>query len=202
MQHPERLVITIVGPESSGKSTLGEYLAKELKATFVPEYARKYLENFERPYDFEDLEIIAKGQLDSEEQGVFGHRYSVFGKRSSVFRIPNPFNRAYLKHGQFKKDEFLTWLKSFNTEIVIIDAGMLTMRMWALIKYGKTIPKVEKFLENDHTSLYILCKPGREWEFDPLREAPQLIDRVWIYNQYLKELVKVGKNWISIKVNL
>jgi len=40
------------------------------------------------------------------------------------------------------------------------------------------------------TDLYLLCRPFKEWAPDPLREAPSLIDRVWIYNQYLEEVIK------------
>jgi nicotinamide riboside kinase len=60
--------------------------------------------------------------------------------------------------------------------------------MWARIKYGKKIPVVEEALKEDVTSLYLLCRPLIPWEPDPLRDAPLLLDRAWIYNHYLKEL--------------
>lgn len=37
--------VGIIGPESSGKSTLAKYLAKRYKGTLVPEYAREYVES-------------------------------------------------------------------------------------------------------------------------------------------------------------
>jgi len=72
--------------------------------------------------------------------------------------------------------------------LLIVDSGMLTMRMWARIKYGSTIPIVEEALKEDVTSMYVLCRPVLPWGPDPLREAPVLLDRAWIYNQYLKEV--------------
>ena len=36
--------VGIIGPESTGKSTLARYLAKRYKGTCVPEYARTYVE--------------------------------------------------------------------------------------------------------------------------------------------------------------
>ena len=75
--------------------------------------------------------------------------------------------------------------------MVIVDSGMMSLRMWARIKYGITIPVVEHALKEDMTSLYLLTRPVLEWEADPLREAPALLDRVWIYNHYLKELSSV-----------
>ncbi len=59
--------IAITGPESTGKSQLAEVLAKHFNTTWVPEFARTYLEKLDRPYQFEDIECIAKGQLASEE---------------------------------------------------------------------------------------------------------------------------------------
>ena len=37
--------VAIIGPESTGKSTLARYLARRYKGTCVPEYARTYVEH-------------------------------------------------------------------------------------------------------------------------------------------------------------
>jgi NadR type nicotinamide-nucleotide adenylyltransferase len=57
----------VIGPESTGKSTLSEALATALHTSWVPEYAREYLEQINRPYEQPDLLLIAKGQLASED---------------------------------------------------------------------------------------------------------------------------------------
>jgi NadR type nicotinamide-nucleotide adenylyltransferase len=62
---PERILI--LGPESTGKSTLAADLASHFQEPWVPEFARDYLENLSRPYEFEDLSEIAKGQIQLEE---------------------------------------------------------------------------------------------------------------------------------------
>ncbi len=59
--------IAIIGPESTGKSTLSEDLSNHYKEPWVPEYAREYLEKLGRPYVREDLIEIAKGQIREEE---------------------------------------------------------------------------------------------------------------------------------------
>lgn len=52
----------ITGPEASGKSTLSADLTNELNGHLVPEYARWYLPTLYRPYEFNDLLAICRGQ--------------------------------------------------------------------------------------------------------------------------------------------
>ncbi|MFZ4543117.1 MAG: AAA family ATPase [Saprospiraceae bacterium] len=58
--------IAITGPESAGKTTLAQILALHYHTSWVPEFARDYLSKLNRPYTPEDLNIIAKGQLEAE----------------------------------------------------------------------------------------------------------------------------------------
>ena len=57
----------VIGPESTGKSTLCTQLAEYYKTIWVPEYAREYLEKNGTEYSYDDLLTIAKGQIDLEE---------------------------------------------------------------------------------------------------------------------------------------
>jgi NadR type nicotinamide-nucleotide adenylyltransferase len=66
MSPPKKIVVT--GPESTGKSTLCEQLATHYKTGWVPEYARQYLLALGRPYQYDDLLIIARGQLEQEDR--------------------------------------------------------------------------------------------------------------------------------------
>ena len=58
--------IVVLGPESTGKSTLCEALAKHYGVVDCKEYARQYLHENGTKYNFEDLLTIAKGQLTLE----------------------------------------------------------------------------------------------------------------------------------------
>ena len=60
------LRIVITGPESTGKSELARQLADYYQTIFVPEFAREYLSKLGRSYVFEDIAMIAKGQLELE----------------------------------------------------------------------------------------------------------------------------------------
>ena len=60
--------IAIVGPESTGKTTLAESLATHYETIWVPEYAREYLSEQGGQYDQSDLLKIAKRQIDLEKK--------------------------------------------------------------------------------------------------------------------------------------
>lgn len=59
--------VVIIGPESTGKSTLCEQLADHYQTSWVREYARQYLETNGTDYSFDDLGKIATGQIEGEE---------------------------------------------------------------------------------------------------------------------------------------
>jgi NadR type nicotinamide-nucleotide adenylyltransferase len=62
------LKVVVIGPESTGKSTLSEAIATQLHTVWVPEYARTYLQQLNRPYVATDLLQIAQGQIAEEEK--------------------------------------------------------------------------------------------------------------------------------------
>lgn len=194
-------IITIVGAESSGKTTLAMKLAEHFRCPWVPEYSREFLASLPRPYTADDLSHIARHEQERIAKAV---------NQLGDLPIVSPEMKGADLNDEIVKEIMQTFFgelaefqdassfsgEEHNIKILIIDGGMLTIRMWARIKYGIDIPLVEDVLQNDMTDLYILCKPRREWEPDPLREAPGVLDRSWIYNQYLKELYREEKPFI------
>lgn len=73
--------VVIIGPESTGKSTLCKQLAEHYKTVWCPEYAREYLIQNGTDYTYDDLLNIAKGQIDLEEKTLS----SVDSRQSTVF---------------------------------------------------------------------------------------------------------------------
>lgn len=55
--------IVVTGPESTGKTTLARYLARQTHSVYVPEFAREYLDKTKGRYKEEDLLKIAEGQV-------------------------------------------------------------------------------------------------------------------------------------------
>jgi NadR type nicotinamide-nucleotide adenylyltransferase len=70
--------IVVIGPESTGKSTLCKQLAEHYHTCWVPEYARNYLLEHGMNYSFEDLLEIAKGQLALEDSIIQNANDKVF----------------------------------------------------------------------------------------------------------------------------
>jgi NadR type nicotinamide-nucleotide adenylyltransferase len=62
--------IVIIGPESTGKSTLCEQLAIHYQSAWVKEYAREYLLKNGTDYTFDNLLTIAQGQVALENLTV------------------------------------------------------------------------------------------------------------------------------------
>ena len=200
MIQPKPYVITIVGPESSGKTTLARELADRYGCPWVPEFAREYLDSLGRDYQEEDLVLIAKGQIDSIDQKMatispLKMNFIPDLESNTLHSIVFQSHAELKERNQLKGKSLLPFYREPYGDaprpMLIVDGGMLTIRVWAMIKFGMSIPIVEEALATDVTSMYILCRPVYKWEPDPLREAPSLLNRAWIYNQYLKELVTI-----------
>lgn len=70
-QRPSDIVkVVLFGPESTGKTTLSEQLARHYNTVWVPEYAREYLQdkwnNERKTCEPHDLLPIAEGQMKLE----------------------------------------------------------------------------------------------------------------------------------------
>lgn len=62
--------IAVVGPESTGKSTIAERLARHYRTVCVPEYAREYCRHLDRQYTLQDELNMFYGQLALERSLV------------------------------------------------------------------------------------------------------------------------------------
>lgn len=70
MEQSPLIKVVIIGPESTGKSSLCELLAQHYNTQWCPEFAREYLLTHGMDYTFEDLLYVAKGQLAMEDEYV------------------------------------------------------------------------------------------------------------------------------------
>jgi NadR type nicotinamide-nucleotide adenylyltransferase len=59
--------IVVIGPESTGKTSLTSQLAEYYNTLWVPEFARDFLLKHGTDYSYDDLLTIANGQVEVEE---------------------------------------------------------------------------------------------------------------------------------------
>jgi NadR type nicotinamide-nucleotide adenylyltransferase len=143
--------ISITGPESTGKSWLAQKLAEHYRVRWVAEYARKYLEEINRPYNYEDILIISQKQ---------------FGEENAI---------------------------GTSSELLFCDTDFCVTSIWCEVKFGKCHPWITEKLNQNHYGLYLLCDIDLPWQYDPLREHPEM--RAELFNKYQNLLEQKGFNY-------
>lgn len=136
--------VGIIGPESTGKSTLAAFLANRYDGICVPEYAREYMESRVRAceYTYQDVENIARHQVQQLQDLSL----------SSTKGIPNPC----------------------RSDIIFFDTELIITKVWFLHKYGRCPEFLEQALRDYPMDVYLLCHPDMPWQPDPVRENPDI----------------------------
>ncbi len=94
--------IAILGPECTGKTTLALQLANYYKGIWVPEYAREYVSNLKRKYNYYDVEHIAKVQYHQINDEYPEANYVFFDTELIITRVW--FEVVYQKIPQWLDD--------------------------------------------------------------------------------------------------
>ncbi len=160
--------IVIIGPESTGKSTLCKQLAAHYHTSWVKEYAREYLLKNGTNYSFENLLEIAKGQIEEEELGI------------------RDWETTNLKP------------QTTNHKPVFIDTDMYVMKVWCEFVFDKCHHWILNRIAERKYDLYLLCNIDLPWVKDELREYPDLINRQKLYCYYKDIMVNQNVPWIDI----
>lgn len=154
--------IVIIGPESTGKSSLCEALANHYHTLWCPEYAREYLLENGTNYSYEDLLTIAKGQISLEEGSIKKLEYNkqaTFG-----FSLPSP-------------------------EYLFIDTDMYVMKVWCEYVFDKCHTYILEQIAQRKYDAYLLCNTDLPWMKDELREYPDEKNRIELFNIYKDILI-------------
>jgi len=165
--------IVIVGPESTGKSTLCQKLADHYNSIWVREYAREYLLTNGTDYTFENLSDVAKGQLANEERGVAELQEKI---TSGAIQSPKG-------NGQYP---------------LFIDTDMIVMKVWCEFVFDKCHNWILNEIVDRKYDLYLLGNIDAPWVKDELREYPDLPTRERLYNHYKDIMVNQSVSWVDI----
>jgi nicotinamide riboside kinase len=175
--------IVIIGPESTGKSTLCEQLAQHYNTLWCPEYAREYLLEHGTKYSYDDLLTIAKGQIELEDKCI---QLLVRSSESGV---------------QSRKGENNSELTTRNSEPLFIDTNMYVMKVWCEFVFGKCHQFILDKITERKYDLYLLCNIDLPWTHDELREYPDLEPRQKLYKMYKDLMINQTVPWAEISGN-
>jgi NadR type nicotinamide-nucleotide adenylyltransferase len=176
--------IVIIGPESTGKSTLCEKLAHHYQTSWCPEYAREYLMAHGTNYTYDTLLEIAKGQVALEDKYI-----KIFEANHSPGKIKGD--------NKIIDDSPLTT----NVSRLFIDTDMYVMNVWCKFVFGKTHSWILNQIINRKYDLYLLCNVDLPWVKDELREYPDLARREKLYHIYKEIMINQSVPWVDINGN-
>jgi len=166
--------IVIIGPESTGKSTLCTQLAAHYKTLWCPEYAREYLLKHGMNYSYDDLLTIAKGQLALEDE--------------------------YASEVMTRKSETNARLTAHDS-LLFIDTDMYVMKVWCEFVFGNCHRFILEQIVERKYDLYLLCNIDLPWVKDELREYPDLESRKKLYSIYEDIMINQTVPWVDISGN-
>lgn len=198
--------IVIIGPESTGKSTLCAQLANHYHTLWCPEYAREYLLEHGTDYSFDDLAVIARGQLRLEEEYVEKVRRSesqkVGGQRSEArFQTSNLKSQISNIENLRTSDAGPRTSDSPTPRLLFLDTDMYVMKVWCEFVFGKCHRFILDEIVKRKYDLYLLCNTDLPWVKDELREYPDLEVRETLFYIYKDILINQNTPWAEIKGN-
>ena len=181
--HKQLKKIVVIGPESTGKSTLSKLLAQHYQTEWCEEYAREYLLAHGTSYTFEDLLTIAKGQVELEDS----YQLRLNNKQSDDQEMPLPANNSQLT--------------THNSQLLFIDTDMYVMKVWCEYVFGECHPYIAEQISLRKYDLYLLCNIDLPWVRDELREYPEEGPRKELYAIYKEILQNQPVPWADISGN-
>lgn len=189
-------IICIIGPESSGKTTLARHIAHQKNAIYIPEYARLYTEmllRHQRTYSYEDVCQIAMHQMKEWgelAEGVSQNRCVVMDTEWIVTQVW--FEEVY---GQTPNGWELPALYAAGAQKR--DSNSLNPKSGAKSEYNGTLSIDSGALSIDSGAKirFLLTAPDIEWVADPVRENGSDSRRWYLFHRYEAWLQKIGAQY-------
>ncbi len=165
--------VVVIGPESTGKSSLCEQLANHYNTEWVKEYAREYLLSNGTEYSYDDLLEIAKGQFALENAAI-----ELVENKTTNISASNS-----------------------SSQIILLDTNMYVLKVWCEFVFEKCHPWILNQIVENSYDLYLLCDVDLPWVKDELREYPDLEIREKLYHHYKDLLINQSTPWVNISGN-
>ena len=158
--------IVVLGPESTGKSSLCAALAAHYQTIWTPEYARQFLSEQGTKYTYADLLTIAKGQIKNEDRSI------------ELLEHKNEDNQGQA-----------------TTNKLILDTDMYVMKVWCEYVFNNCHHYILEQINQRSYDLYLLCDIDLPWAADEMREYPDAAPRLELFTLYKELLINQKTPW-------
>jgi NadR type nicotinamide-nucleotide adenylyltransferase len=167
--------IGIIGPESTGKTTLAKELARKYNGIYVPEYAREYVEQKgTTEVTYEELCEIARQQI--EQMKSLTGEAGLTAKRSVSETV-------------------------CQAKPVFYDTELIITKVWFEYAFGRWPEWLDEAIKQYPMDLYILLYPDIPWVPDNARSNGSDAIRLELFERYKKEVEDLGIECWMIKHN-
>lgn len=163
--------VGIIGPESTGKSSLARYLSNRYKGTYVPEYARTYVE-----------QLMANGRTD---------------EWTKVLTFDDICNIA--RH-QIEEMETISANQSPLTDhLYFFDTELIVTKVWFDYAFGRVPEWLNENIHRYPMDVYLLTYPDLPWVPDPARSNGSDAIRMELFERYESEIEALDIPYYIIK---
>ena len=152
--------VGIIGPESSGKSTLARYLAKRYKGVLVPEYARTFVE-----------QLMANGRTDEWTKVI------TYEDVCSIAR-----------HQIEELAEISRQPSDTSNQLYFFDTELIVTKVWFEYAFGQVPEWLEEAIRKYPMDVYLLTYPDTLWTQDGARYNGSDKLRKELFDRYEAEI--------------
>jgi len=161
--------IVVTGSESTGKTTLARQLATALGTTWVPEFARTYAQQQQRPLTADDVSLIATGQLAGEDAAL-----AAWSERWGV--APGAVDS--------------------DAPPLVLDTDIVSTTVYAEHYYGACPAWILEAARVRLAPLYLLCQLDLPWRADGVRDQPGA--RRQLHHAFTTRLAELGARVLPV----
>lgn len=196
------LKVGIIGPESTGKSTLAQQLSQRYHGICLPEYAREYVEQLGRPYTYDDVCAIARHQIEQLQAYATPEKKTNVGKTESscgAEAVESGCSIETAESGYSAEAADNRWKALSQDGIVFFDTELIITRVWFDYCYGSAPDWLLEAMAQYKMDVYLLLYPDLAWVDDPVRENGGEAIRLELFRRYEQEIQSLGVPYYIIR---